>query len=102
MKINSKEVNKSDRLRVDLRKIRGISRTISISKIKKISLIRKNWILKGIRFRDSGSNPHSNGEDFSRFWSIFFDIRKFNNINKNEILILNIDKINKEIIYINE
>lgn len=71
-----------------------------MSKIKKISLIKKNWILKGIRFRDKGSNPHSKGEDFSRFWIIFFEIIKFSKINKNVIIILNISKISKEIIYI--
>lgn len=75
---------------------------ISISKIKNIRLIIKNWILRGNRFRERGSNPHSNGEDFSRFWYIFFEIIKFNKINKNEIKVLNINKISRVIIYIKD
>lgn len=46
---------------------------ISISKIKNIRLIKKNWILKGIRVLEIGSNPHSNDEFFSRFFKVFFD-----------------------------
>lgn len=53
---------------------------ISISKIKKINLIKKKWILKGIRLNDIGSNPHSKGEFFSRFFSIFFEKNKFRQI----------------------
>lgn len=64
----------------------GTSRVISISKIKKISLIRKNWILNGKWLDEMGSNPHSNGDIFS--WSIkdFFEIRIFKNIRKKEII----------------
>lgn len=40
-------------------------------------LIKKNWILKGIRELDIGSNPHSNEEFFSRFLFIFFIKVKF-------------------------
>lgn len=46
---------------------------ISISKIKNINLIKKNWILKGIRVLEIGSNPHSKEEFFSRFFIDFFD-----------------------------
>lgn len=42
-----------------------------------MSLIRKNWILKGIRGLDIGSKPHSNEEIFSRFLFIFFIKVKF-------------------------
>lgn len=63
----------------------GINRVISTSKIKKIKLIRKKWILKGGRLLDIGSNPHSNGEDFSRSWKVFLDIVKFSIINNKEI-----------------
>lgn len=58
---------------------------ISISKIKKISLMRKNWILNGKWLVETGSNPHSNGEVFS--WSIkdFFEIKIFKNIRKEAI-----------------
>lgn len=76
-----------DRLNfIDNKITRGINIVISISKIKKISLIRKNWILNGRWFVEIGSNPHSNGDIFS--WSVkdFFEINKFNNINKLEII----------------
>lgn len=45
----------------------GISSTISISNTIKIIANRKNRIEKGMRALWLGSNPHSNGEDFSRF-----------------------------------
>lgn len=44
----------------------GINKTISISNTKKITAKRKNRIEKGIRALFLGSNPHSNGEHFSR------------------------------------
>ena len=44
----------------------GISKTISISKTKKITAKRKNRRENGIRADLLGSKPHSNGEDFSR------------------------------------
>lgn len=98
--INNEEVIKRGRFKMGLRKIKGMSSAISISKIKKRSLIIKNWILKGTRFRDKGSNPHSNGEDFSRSWKVFFEIVKFNKINKIEMKILSINNRNRGIIYI--
>jgi hypothetical protein len=52
-----------------------------MSKIRKINLIKKNWILNGIWLLEIGSNPHSNGEVFSRSWNDFLDIKKFK-INK--------------------
>ena len=84
------------------RKMRGINKVISISKIKKISLIIKNWILKGIRVLDMGSKPHSKGEDFSRFLYLFFDNKKLivSKINDNNIIIRKI-MIKLNIIYIN-
>lgn len=45
---------------------RGINKTISISKTIKIIANRKNRIENGTRALWFGSNPHSNGEDFSR------------------------------------
>lgn len=71
---------------IDNKITRGINKVISISKIKKIKLIRKNWILKGKWFLEIGSNPHSNGDIFS--WSIndFFEIKIFKNIRKVEII----------------
>lgn len=79
----------------------GKIKAISISKIKKITVIKKKWREKGIRAEDLGSNPHSNGEDFSRSEKDFFD-KMIDNI----IKILAIIKINniifiiKMIIYI--
>lgn len=102
IKIKNKEVIIRDKFKFDLKKIKGISKVISISKIKKIRLIIKNWILKGIRFIDKGSNPHSNGDNFSRSWNVFFERMKFNKISKSEINIFNINSKNKEIIYIND
>lgn len=39
--------------------------TISMSKIKKIIEIKKNLMENGIRDKEKGSNPHSNGDIFS-------------------------------------
>jgi hypothetical protein len=44
----------------------GINRTISISNTIKMIAKRKNRMEKGIRAVWLGSNPHSNGDDFSR------------------------------------
>ena len=46
--------------------IRGIKRTISMSKTKKMIVNKKNRIEKGIRADFIGSNPHSKGESLSR------------------------------------
>lgn len=73
-----------------------------MSKIKKINLIKKNWILNGIRDLDIGSNPHSKGDIFSRFFNIFIEIKKFKiSINNLIINIKNIIKIRNKITYIN-
>ena len=53
--------------------IMGRRRVISTSKIKKITAIRKNRNENGIRAVDVGSNPHSNGDAFSRSITVFFD-----------------------------
>jgi len=52
----------------DMRGSKGIGRrrTISISKTRKITARRKNRREKGIRAEFFGSNPHSNGDSFSR------------------------------------
>lgn len=54
--------------------MRGRSRVISTSKIRKITAIKKNCREKGIRAEDLGSNPHSNGDLFSRSINVFFEI----------------------------
>jgi hypothetical protein len=52
----------------------GNSSAISTSKIIKITAIRKNRDEKGSRAEFFGSNPHSNGDLFSRSSLIFFEI----------------------------
>lgn len=51
---------------------RGVGRRmiISMSKIKKIIKILKNWIEKGVRGGLMGLNPHSNEENFFLFFLI--------------------------------
>ena len=51
----------------------GKIKAISTSKIRKITVIRKKCKEKGIRAEDFGSNPHSNGEHFSRSINDFLD-----------------------------
>lgn len=54
----------------------GISNTISMSKTIKITARRKNRIENGVRAERIGSNPHSNGDSFSRlFISALVDVR---------------------------
>ena len=54
--------------------VTGIGRrsAISTSKIIKITAIKKNRDEKGIRAEFFGSNPHSNGDLFSRSTLFFF------------------------------
>lgn len=54
--------------------INGINNVISTSKIRKITAIRKNWREKGKRELVLGSNPHSNGDIFSRSIKVFLEI----------------------------
>lgn len=56
-----------------------------MSKIRKISLIIKNWVLKGKRALDEGLKPHSNGDIFSWFKEVFFEIKKFKRKRRREI-----------------
>lgn len=70
------------------RGIIGKIRAISTSKIKKITVIRKKCKENGIRAIHLGSNPHSNGEHFSRSEKVFFD-----RIIDNNIIILEINII---------
>lgn len=66
VKNNSLPINRNDIF--VLYKIKGIgtSKTISMSNTMKIIARRKKRIENGIRALWLGSNPHSNGEDFSR------------------------------------
>jgi len=54
----------------------GRIKAISTSKIKKIIAIKKNRREKGRREDLFGSNPHSNGELFSRSFDAFFDSKE--------------------------
>ena len=54
-------------------KASGRIKVISTSKIRKITAIRKNRKEKGNRAEPRGSNPHSNGDPFSRSVIVFFD-----------------------------
>lgn len=72
----------------------GKINAISTSKIKKIIVIRKKCKENGIRAIDLGSNPHSNGEHFSRSKNDFFDKKKEIIIKILEIIIIIIDNIN--------
>lgn len=67
----------------------GKIKAISTSKIKKIIAIIKNRIEKGSRVEFEGSNPHSNGELFSRSIRAFLD--------KIEAKTITIKEINKTI-----
>lgn len=88
-------------LNVFIKYTKGIKRVISISKIRKINLIRKNWILNGIRDLDIGSKPHSKGDIFSRFLNSFMEIKKFKiKISSLIIISKSIKKIKNMIIYI--
>lgn len=90
-------------LEIFIIKISGINRVISTSKIKKITAIKKKWREKGIRADLLGSNPHSNGEDFSRSMNLFLEIKEARIINNNEILkIIRLININIVIIYTKE
>lgn len=51
---------------LDIIIINGIIITNSTSKIRKITAIIKKCLENGIREDSNGSNPHSNGDIFSR------------------------------------
>jgi hypothetical protein len=65
---------------------RGKSSVISTSKIKKITAIKKNRKENGRRADPLGSNPHSNGEFFSRSEIVFFESREAIAITKVEMI----------------
>lgn len=80
----------------------GKIKAISISKIKKIIVIKKKCSENGIRADDLGSNPHSNGEFFSRSIKDFLErIIDIIIIIFEIIIIINDIVNNKLIIYIN-
>jgi hypothetical protein len=78
----------------------GRIKAISTSKIKKIIAIKKNRIEKGSRLEFIGSNPHSNGEHFSRSVKAFFERREARIITTTAIIITIIaTDIKEKIIY---
>jgi len=76
----------------------GKINAISTSKIRKMIVIRKNWIENGIREEFKGSNPHSKGEFFSWSFCIFFDKKEAKIIIIIEMIIIKKDIKNKLII----
>lgn len=64
----------------------GKIKAISTSKIKNTIAIKKNRREKGSREDLFGSNPHSNGEDFSRSLNAFFERIDASNITIIEII----------------
>lgn len=87
----------------------GNKSTISTSKIRKITANKKNRKENGRRADPRGSNPHSNGEDFSRSEVVRYDktqakIKTIAGIIKASILenskdIINIEEILTLILY---
>lgn len=73
--------------------IMGISNTISISNTKNTTANRKNRMEKGSRAEDNGSNPHSNGDIFSRSLREWDDNIKVTKIKRSgkiiEVIIVN-------------
>lgn len=68
---------------------KGKIKIISMSKIKKIIAIIKNFKENDIREIDKGSKPHSKGESFSLSINLFFEIKIDNvMINKGIIIIV--------------
>lgn len=77
----------------------GISRTISMSKTIKIIARRKNRIENGIRALWLGSNPHSNGDDFSRLEvDRIAVIHAIKNTIEGRIIAI-VDEVSKSVIY---
>lgn len=68
----------------------GKRRAISTSKIKKITAMRKKRVENGNRADLFGSNPHSNGEFFSRSMKVFFEsvVASMIIMRDNEIIII--------------
>jgi len=64
----------------------GRMRVSSTSKIKKITATKKNWMENGRRAEFRGSNPHSNGEGFSRYGDSFFASSRLAKIRAKETL----------------
>jgi len=72
----------------------GISRTISISNTIKITARRKNRVENGIRAEFRGSNPHSNGDIFSRSFIVRIKITFANSRRTIGIKIEIVDEMN--------
>lgn len=78
----------------------GRIKAISTSKIKKIIVIKKNRNENGNREDDFGSNPHSNGDLFSRSIKAFLERTEAKNITIIVIIKIKVPiKIIEKIIY---
>lgn len=75
--------------------ILGKSKAISTSKIRKITAIRKNRVENGSRALLFGSNPHSNGEFFSRSIKVFLErvVARVITINDSKNSMVAVDRI---------
>lgn len=80
----------------------GNNSTISTSKIKKITASKKNRKEKGSRADPRGSNPHSNGDDFSRSITVRYDRIHAKAITITGIIQARILEINSTVINIEE
>lgn len=76
----------------------GIINVISTSKIRNKIVIKKNRIENGSREDEYGSNPHSNGVNFSRSFFFFLENNDAINIVIVEINIINDLVMNNTII----
>lgn len=80
--------------------IKGKSKVISTSKIKKITAIKKKWRENGRRAEEIGSNPHSKGDLFSRSIKVFFEIKFTIKIIRMQIAEITIENSVRIIIFI--
>lgn len=75
-----------------------MSKVISTSKIKKITAIKKKCNENERRAEFLGSNPHSNGDLFSRSIKVFFEIKLIKIVINLIIITIIIDIYNKILI----
>jgi len=68
-----------------INKGKGKIKVISMSKIKKITAIKKNRSENGRRAEDEGSNPHSKEDGASRIFVFLIEIAEFNKMSRIEI-----------------
>lgn len=77
----------------------GINKTISMSNTMKIIARRKNRMENGIRALWLGSNPHSNGEDFSRLDVLRIAVIQAIQNTIDGMIIATVDEVSIRVIY---